>query len=64
MQECFDMFFQKIPKQHSRVENAYHGKELQERLDEYETVGKLHIEDRLSKTLSAIPNKQIKSVTI
>ena len=41
---------------------AYHNKELQERLNEYETVEKLHIEDRLSKTLSAISDKQIKSL--
>ena len=41
---------------------AFHNKELQERLNEYETVEKLHIEDRLSKTLSAISDKQIKSL--
>ncbi len=39
---------------------AHHNKELQERRDEYETVEKLHIEDRLKETLSAISNKKIK----
>ena len=43
---------------------AYHNQELQERLNEYETVETLYIEDRLRETLSAITNKQIKSVTI
>jgi len=43
---------------------AYHNKELQEWLNEYETVEQLYVEDRLKKTLSAITNKQIKSVTL
>ncbi len=43
---------------------AYHNKELQERLDEFETVVKLHIEDRLKDTLSAITNRRIKSVKL
>ncbi len=43
---------------------AFHNKELQERLNEYETVEKLHIEDRLKDTLSAITNKKLNSVTI
>ena len=43
---------------------AYHNQELQERLTEYETVETLYIEDRLRETLSAITNKQIKSVTL
>ncbi len=43
---------------------AHHNKELQERLNEFETVEKLHIEDRLQDTLSAITNKQLNSVTI
>ncbi len=43
---------------------AHHNKELQDRLNEYETVETLYIEDRLRETLSAIANKPIKSVTI
>ena len=43
---------------------AHYNKELQERLNEYETVETLYIEDRLRETLSAITNKQIKSVTL
>ncbi len=43
---------------------AFHNKELQERLNEFETVETLYIEDRLKDTLSAITNKQINSVTI
>ncbi len=37
---------------------AHHNKELQERLNEFETVETLYIEDRLKETLSAITNKQ------
>ncbi len=43
---------------------AHHNKELQERLNEFETVETLYIEDRLKATLSAITNKQLNSVTI
>ncbi len=43
---------------------AHHNKMLQERLDEYETVEKLNIEDRLKDTLSAITNRRIKSVRL
>ncbi len=43
---------------------AFHNKELQERLDEYETIEKLHIEDRLKQTLSRITDKRIKSVKL
>jgi len=43
---------------------AHYNKELQERLNEYETVETLYIEDRLRETLSAITGKQIKSVMI
>ncbi len=43
---------------------AHHNKELRERLNQYETVETLYIEDRLKDTLSAITNKQLNSVTI
>ncbi len=43
---------------------AHHNQILQERLDEYETVEKLHIEGRLKQTLSAITNRRIKSVRL
>ncbi len=43
---------------------AHHNKELQERLNEYETFETLYIEDRLKDILSAITNKNIKSVTL
>ncbi len=43
---------------------AHHNKELQERLSEFEIVEKLHIEDRLKDTLSAITNKKLNSITI
>ncbi len=43
---------------------AHHNKELQERLNEFETVEKLHIEDRLKQTLSRVTNRQIKSVKL
>ena len=43
---------------------AYHNKELQERLAEYETVETLYIENRLRDTLTAITGKPIKNVTI
>ncbi len=42
---------------------AHHNKELKERLNEYETVEILYIEDRLKDTLSAIINKQLNPVT-
>ncbi len=43
---------------------AHHNKMLQERLYEYETVEKLHIENRLKQTLSAITNRRIKRVKL
>ncbi len=43
---------------------AHHNKELQERLDEFETVEKLHVESRLKQTLSRVTNRRIKSVRL